>query len=271
MIPNSAAFAALMGSSSGAALTVKDQRFFAILGRANSGVSVNDQHFHAVFDSTISGLQVSGNGFHVPTGNFASVTTMDVPIPLAENGDTYFLHVMHRSALTTPAGWTLELTSGATASAAQQVSIFSRVRDGTEAATLTVEQAVAGRMLGQCCAVGGPINSVTYSSGVVNGGNSGSMVTGAVDVTKGAVIACGAPTSTTQYYNGSRGFAATYPFAQTLGHEVYAEMRLGVAFLPGLTGVVLPGGVPMKATYSDGSVYAVATDYVWTAIEIEAT
>lgn len=78
----------------------------------------------------------------------ASATSLAWGAVPYEDGDLLVMAVMHRSALTTPSGWTLHATVGPFSNDfPQYTSILSRRMTGTGTASGTVEQASSGRMI----------------------------------------------------------------------------------------------------------------------------
>jgi hypothetical protein len=132
-----------------------------------------------------------------------------------------------------------------------------------------VTQASAGRLIGQCVSVEGSISSISFSSGVTNGGNTGSMVSGAVSATNGIALIGFSWTNTTSWYNGDRGFRAK--FCETMGTTHYEECRMGVGLYYGLPDIDEASGVSGRHIYLNEGTYSTGSDYNWTVTVIEAT
>lgn len=231
----------LIGINSGTAapqFLVKDQRALILFGRPLSALGVKRQTTFLVHGRNVNDLSVrtaksyyiidmASDIAHVVTGSRAIIssgTSINVPIPSAVIDDTLIMHVMHRSALTTPSGWTLEGTSGATVQATQRISVLSRVADGSEGATINVVQAASGRMIGNVSVFRGTVGSITTTTGATTT-NGDPITTGAVSVTEGIAIIA------STYVLAGSGSVITYPSNYTaLTDPDLSDNRLFAAY-----------------------------------------
>lgn len=240
-------------------ITVGDQRAYVLHGPERSRITVGDQRAYVLFDETSThGLLAKSCS---ETAYSASGTTITVNLLGVDNGDTLILQVSHYSTLTTPSGWTLEGESAGTSPTGVKIAVFSRVADGSEGASLTITQSGSGWMNAQITGVEGTVASITTSFGVVEGGSTGAMSTGAVSVTSGVAIMGGA-------WENGYAFLDRACYIDTagwlqFGSPVYKVNRMAIAARHGLPGV-------SETTVDFRCQYVTTSDYVWAIIEIEA-
>ncbi len=113
------------------------------------------------------------------------VTEIDVEYPSdLEAGDLILMQITSRSALTTPAGWTLVVDQDVSdLEFGQHMTIFSITATGSETGTLTVVQAVAGnRFLGQMINIRSSLGTptITVDTQGDNGATGAAISTGSV-------------------------------------------------------------------------------------------
>lgn len=126
------------------------------------------QYFPRISPINSGGIGLSG--FAAPT-IIASGTSGSVGPMTSPGRGAFFLSVVHRSALTTPAGWTLLKTQQA-GTDPQWLSILMRGTTGAETVNPTVSQASAGRLLLGLCHVRGWFSVDTPPSFAWTSGNT---------------------------------------------------------------------------------------------------
>lgn len=194
------------------------------------------------------------------TAEVLSSNTLNVSYPSGiEAGDLLVLHVMHRSALTTPTGWELRRTSDATATSAQQSSVLIREADGTETGSLTITQATGARFMGQITALRGPWVSATATAGVVNGGTQ-IMSTGEATVSNGYAFASVSYVVTDPTNPVTNSVESGWTLAST---ATMVSNRLAVAYRDCEGGHTEPSVVFAQS-------YSTTSDHTWTVLRIEA-
>lgn len=124
------------------------------------------QYFPRISPINSGGIGLSG--FAAPT-IIASGTSGSVGPMTSPGRGAFFLAVMHRSTLTTPAGWTLLKTQKA-GNDPQWLSLLMRETTGAETVNPTVSQSSAGRLvLGLCHVYGWFSVDTPASADWVNG------------------------------------------------------------------------------------------------------
>lgn len=205
----------------------------------------------------VTGLTLVGAG---ATAKILSSNSLNVDYPTGiQAGDLLVLHVMHRSALTTPSGWTLKRTSDATTTATQQSSVLVKTAVGSESGTLTINQATGARFMGQITAIRGEWAAITGQAGVVNGDPAGFMSTGAIAVSNGWSFASVSYVTT----HPSDPVTNSVESGWTLdGTATQSDNRLAVAHRD-----CSAGHSESEVDFSQS--YSTATDHTWTTLRIE--
>lgn len=203
-----------------------------------------------------SAIEFVGDG---ATAKELSSNSLAVDYPSGiEAGDLLVMHVMHRSTLTTPNGWSKHATSGATATSSQQTSVLTKVADGTETGTVTINQATGARFMGQITALRGTWTYITATSGVVNSNPSGPMPTGPVSVSDGYAFAAVSYVITDTSNPVTNSVESGWTM---VGTETQTDNRLAVAYRD-CTGGHTEDEVDLSQSYST------TTDYAWTVLVI---
>lgn len=181
------------------------------------------------------------------------VTSINVAYPSGvAAGNLLVLPVMHRSVLTVPTGWTLLSETAVFGGFNQKVAVLIKTADGSESGSLTLNQSVANRFIGQMLRVSGSFGTPTATNGTrpseaVNDG----VDTVAVNTAAAALmitclstsLANTAPTVTTCSVEG--GWTLVSPAS-------IASNRLGIAHRT-VSGAFSDGGVTFTFNVAGGS------------------
>lgn len=266
--------AALISKVTSPPFKVKTQRLYSVYGRSVSALSVRSDQLFAVFgrSATAASLRqqkayavVNQKGpFNIarvsPRAHTISATTIDVSLGTPTSGNLLVMHVMHRGALTTPAGWTLQAATVAI-SLSTQLSVLTRIADGGETSTLTLTQAVSDRFIAYVTEISGTVGSITVTSGIDNTSELNGT-TGPIVLTNGMALLGGVCSVASTSTSNPTDFLFAEPAINSYLYR-YTYNRLGIAHVEGGGGgVSLGGGVDFNNE--------VVSDHAWSVTVLEA-